>query len=244
MSTTEVTPKCAACGKGGDGLKTCNGCKLVKYCNATCQKAHRPDHKKECKKRAAEQFDEALFKEPQREECDICMLPLPLLASWHTYQECCGKTVCMGCMYADRVENHRLLCPFCRTPDWKTQGEYIERLNKRAEGNDAAAVNVLANTYLKGSRGLPQDNEKANELWLRAGKLGDAMAYNNIGNSYYQGRGVERDLKKAKHYWELAAVGGYVAARHNLGGLERNEGNMSRAMKHWMNAAGAGWEVL
>ena len=57
----EDLSKCAACGKGGNGLKTCNGCKLVKYCNATCQKEHRPRHKKECKKRAAELFDEALF---------------------------------------------------------------------------------------------------------------------------------------------------------------------------------------
>jgi len=48
---------CANCGKGDEDfnkLKTCNACKMVKYCNSSCQRAHRPDHKKECKKRAAE----------------------------------------------------------------------------------------------------------------------------------------------------------------------------------------------
>ena len=45
---------CAACGKGGDHLKACTACHLVKYCNRDCQIAHRPKHKKECRKRAAE----------------------------------------------------------------------------------------------------------------------------------------------------------------------------------------------
>jgi len=48
---------CANCGKGeeeSDNLKTCTACKLVKYCNRDCQIAHRSQHKKACKKRAAE----------------------------------------------------------------------------------------------------------------------------------------------------------------------------------------------
>ena len=52
---------CADCGKNGNDLKACTACKLVKYCDATCQKAHWSKHKKECKKRAAELKDEALF---------------------------------------------------------------------------------------------------------------------------------------------------------------------------------------
>ena len=84
--------------------------------------------------------------------------------------------------------------------------------------------------------------KKANELWLRAGELGNATAYNNIGNSYYRGRGVEKDTKKAIYYSELAAMGGDITARHNVGNLEYNAGNMNRAMKHWMIAAGAGYD--
>ena len=40
MSTFDLMAEeqCAACGKGDDGLKTCNGCKAVKYCDVSCQK--------------------------------------------------------------------------------------------------------------------------------------------------------------------------------------------------------------
>src|SRR5210317_981070 len=106
--------KCAACGKAGDDLKTCNGCKLVKYCNAACKKKHRSKHKKDCKKRAAELHDEALFKDPpERDECPICMLPLPLDVSGTNYQPCCGKKLCLGCIYAAYRVDIRCLCPFC-----------------------------------------------------------------------------------------------------------------------------------
>ena len=88
---------CANCGTGeksaGD-LKACTACKLVKYCNRDCQIAHRPQHKKACKKRAAELHDEALFNEPPpREECPICMLPLPIAMDEQSFKSCCGKTM-------------------------------------------------------------------------------------------------------------------------------------------------------
>ena len=47
------TTKCAACGKGANDdvkLKQCSACKLVAYCNVTCQKAHRKEHKEDCKR--------------------------------------------------------------------------------------------------------------------------------------------------------------------------------------------------
>ena len=34
---------------------------------------------------------------------------------------------------------------------------------------------------------------------------------------YFNGEGVERDMKKAKYYDELAAMGWDVRSRHNLG---------------------------
>ena len=55
---------CANCGRGEENtnsLKACTACHMVKYCNRECQIAHRPQHKKECKKRAAELHDEKLF---------------------------------------------------------------------------------------------------------------------------------------------------------------------------------------
>ena len=52
---------------------------------------------------------------------------------------------------------------------------------------------------------------------------------------------MERDVKKAIHYFELAAMGGYADARYNLGALEKNAGNMDRALRHFMIATGMGY---
>ena len=243
-STDGIDMKCAACDKGGEGLKACNGCKMVKYCNASCQRAHWPKHKKECKKRAAEIHDEALFKQPPpRDECDICMLLLPLNASEQKYQTCCGKVICVGCIHAAFEADDRELCPFCRTPEDASEEEWIERMKKRAKGNDARAIRNLGGYYNRGALGLPQDYNKAMELWLKAGELGCMSSYSSVAAAYYDGEGVEMDMGKAKHYWELAAMGGHVTSRHNLGFAEQEAGNVDRAVKHWMIAARAGHDL-
>jgi hypothetical protein len=65
---------CAECGNdGGVSLKTCKSCKLVKYCNAKCQRNHWPKHKKQCKVRAAELRDEALYKDPPAKEEEVVL---------------------------------------------------------------------------------------------------------------------------------------------------------------------------
>ena len=233
--------KCAACGKDGEGLKECTACKLVNYCNAACKKKHRSKHKKKCKKRVAELYDEALFKQPPpRDECDICMLTLPIVTEEQRYQACCGKMLCMGCIVAAYKEDARQLCPFCRTPNAASDGETVERIKKRVDADDVEAMRNLGVFYYRGLMGNPQDSEKAIELWLRAGELGDTQAYHCVAMAYRDGEGVEMDIEKAKQYYELAAMGGDVDARHNLGVFEENAGSMDRAMKHWMISAGAG----
>ena len=45
-------------------------------------------------------YDEKLFKEPPpREECPLCLLPLPIDIGQSAFHSCCGKTVCNGCIY-------------------------------------------------------------------------------------------------------------------------------------------------
>ena len=187
--------------------------------------------------------DYELFKQPPPEEdCPICLLRLPLLPSGSVYMACCGKVICRGCEYApvyDHLGNKIIeeKCPFCRTPAPYSDEEYKERIQKRVQLDDAEAMFTLGNYYRNGEFGVPQDYAKAFELFVRAGDLGYAEAYNDVGLAYENGHGVEIDKKKANHYYELAAMGGDVYARFNLGCAETRA---DRALKHYTIAAEGG----
>ena len=241
--STNIT-SCANCGKGEESsinLKSCAACKMVKYCSRECQIAHRPQHKKECKKRAKELHDELLFKQPPPlDDCPICFLRMPHLTQVQVYMECCGKVICDGCIHAVKSGEGASLCPFCRTPAPTSDREVIKGYKKRMGSNDADAMCDMGGYYLRGQYGLPQNYAKALELWHRAGKLGHAGSYNNIGVAYELGDGIERDEKKARHYFELAAMVGDVMARNYLGVDEYEAGNKDRALKHFMIAVVGG----
>jgi len=247
MSTDDkdiVLSVCANCGKTGDNLKACTACKLVKYCNRECQIAHRPKHKKECKRRAAELHDEELFKQPPPEEdCPICFQLLPSFRG-SIYKTCCGKVICSGCIHAPVYDNEgnivaEKICPFCRTPGSTSEEVVLDRERNRMEKDDPIAIYNQGCNYHEGACG-PQDNFKALELFHRAGDLGYAGAYLGIGNAYDVGQGVEVDKKKATHYYELAAMKGNALARQNLGREEGMVGNMDRALKHHLIAVRSG----
>ena len=240
------------CGKEegiSSNLKTCVACKLVKYCNRECQVAHRSQHKKECRKRAAELNDEALFKvPPPAEDCPICYLRMPCKVTGRRYFSCCGNMICSGCLHAPVYDNQGNVveenkCPFCRLPIPDLDEETMERDKKRIEANDPIAIHNRGTDYRDGTNGFPQDLNKALELYHRAGELGNPLAYNSIGCTYDQGiiGGAEKqDKKKAKHYYELAAKGGYASARYNLGVDEARAGNMGKSLKHFTIAVGSG----
>ena len=253
----EIMSTCASCGKEGAN-NVCNKCKQVKYCNAVCKKVHKKKHKKECDEHiriatekhneelriAAELHDEALFKEhPPREECPICMQPLPYDEDQVYFESCCGKVICNGCIYAIPMNKGVDLCPYCRTPEAKNDKEIIIRTQKLMDKGNAEAFDMLAGYYTEGDMGLPQDYRKANELYLKAGELGFSGGYFNLGNSYRDGKGVALDMKKARHYYEIAAMNGSIHARNNLGCLEETTGNYHRSMKHLIIAARAGYKL-
>jgi len=234
---------CASCGKEGNSedMNTCNKCKSVKYCNAACKKKHRTKHKKACERRAAELHDKQLFKEPPpREECPICMLTLPINANQSVFKSCCGKTICNGCRFAMFMSEEKDLCAFCRMPPPSSAEESIKRLKNLMDKGNGEAIYNLGGHYDEGTLGLPQDYQKANELYLTGGELGCADAYYNLGISYDNGNGVEVDKKKAKYYYELAAMCGHIKARHNLGCSEGAAGNEQRAYRHMIIAARGG----
>ena len=267
VGMNQINARCADCGvEGGASLKMCKSCKLVKYCNAECQKNHWPTHKKQCKQRAAELRDEALFKDPPpKEECPICFLPMPItiiscsslppatitsvpiydfataneeLASkaMKQYYTCCGKRICRGCMHSFSESGNDDKCPFCNSDRDKTDEEKVEEMMKRVEANDAASIFLLANSYENGLNGVQQDQTRAMELYGRAAELGCSQAHHQLADIYHEGG----DMKKAKFHHEEAAMAGNEVARYNLGCMEVKSRNMVRAVKHWTIAASAG----
>ena len=236
---------CASCGiAGGDDvkLKDCSACKLVKYCGIECQKRHRPKHKKECKKRAAELRDEILFKQPESNhhgDCPICCLPLSLDQDNHLFLACCGKVICFGCDYANAMRElegrlgHK--CPFCRYAMLISDEEGKRILMKRVEANDPASVGQMG--YHRSKAG---DHSGALKYFTKAAELGGVDAHYNLSVMYGEGLGVKKDEKKRVYHLEEAAIGGHAYARHNLGYLEDCRGRMDRAVKHMIIAANMG----
>ena len=237
---------CASCGIAEiDDIKLvpCDDCDLVKYCSDECQKNHWSQHETACKKRAAELRDELLFKQPESThhgDCPICCLPLPIDPQKSTMMMCCSKVICGGCNFADQKREKEMrkiqsTCPFCRETMPETD-EKIDKLRmKRVEMNDPVAMS---------QEGIDQrkkgEYQRAFEYFSKSAELGNTEAHYKLSLMYYHGQGVEKDEGKEIHHTEEAAIGGHPLARYNLGCEEMDNGNIERAVKHWIIAATQG----
>ena len=248
--TGDSADLCANCGKnensegGAVKLKNCNACLLVKYCNVDCQKAHRKQHKKACKQRAAELKDEQLYSQgherPEGDFCSICALPIPLPKSGRAvFNPCCMEQICHGCDVATKKRG-MFDCPFCRTPIPKGDAENMAMIQARAEKKDPEAISHLGSKYFFGFLGLQKDTRKAVDLYTEAAELGSVEALFNLGNMYYHGKGVHKDEAKGTEYHKKAAMQGNVHSRYNLGYYEVGKGGPDRAVEHFMISAKMG----
>ncbi len=238
---------CASCGKAEVDdikLRKCNACKIVKYCSVDCQKNHRPQHKKACKKRVAEICDDKLFTQPDESylgECPICCLPLPLDKTKSSIYSCCCKLICIGCEYANDLREieqglgHK--CPYCREPLPENQEEMDQNYMKRIKANDPVALCQV------GAKGKEEgDYEGAFEYLSKAAELGNADSHFNLSCLYRNGQGVEKDEKREAYHAEEAAIGGHPSARIYLGNHEGRNGRFDRATKHYIIAAKLGYD--
>ncbi len=235
---------CASCGKAAVDdvkLKKC-ACNLVKYCSIDCQKNHRPQHKKACKKRMAEIRDDRLFTLPDEShfgECPICCLPLPIDRDKSVKNTCCSKRICRGCAHANQMreleQGQHPTCPYCREPLPDTDEEIEQNNMKRVKANDPVALcDIGKKCFLKG------DCDGAFQYFTKAAELGEMDAHNMLAMLYRDGAGVEKNKKKEVHHLEEAAIGGHPEARYNLGCYEMINGRIKRGVKHFIIAAKLG----
>ena len=107
---------------------------------------------------------------------------------------------------------------------------------KRVKMNDPAAI--LQEGIKHYNEG---DSRSAIEYLTKAAELGIADAHCKLAIMYRHCEGVEKDDGKFIHHMEEAAIGGHPDARHALGIQEWNKnGNIERAVKHWIIAATQG----
>jgi len=189
-----------------------------------------------------------LFKQPSpKEDCPICFLRLPNEHVKISCQSCCGKMLCAGCIDAHMSTTapaEKNKCPFCRTEQATSYAENIKRYHKRMKANDdVKAMFIIGVCYKRGDYGSPQDGSKALELYSKAAKLGHHGAHYYLAVCYANGDIVEKSMNKSTYHYQLAAIGGHVNARHNLGCLEYGAGNTDLAFKHLMIAANDGFEL-
>ena len=249
MTAKKPAPIAASTGHGSDTvkLKNCTACRLVKYCSVDCQRAHRKQHKKACKKRAAELKDEQLYSQgherPGGEFCPICTLPIQLpMHEYSVFNLCCMKRICNGCAVTAQLKG-LTDCAFCRTPLPEDDAEPLAQLMARVEKRDPEAFYYLGNKYRNGELGLQKDMRKAAELWTEGAELGSISAIFSLGNAYYNAEGVEVDKAKGVQFWTMAAMQGHAQSRYNLGWYEGEKGNYDRAVKHYLISSKLGDKV-
>lgn len=80
---------------------------------------------------------------------------------------------------------------------------------KAANLNYVPAISQLGVMYgSDGSLGVPADQSKATTLFLKAARLGDAQAMDNLGYRYMRGLGVATNLHQAIFWWKRAVATG------------------------------------
>jgi TPR repeat protein len=87
----------------------------------------------------------------------------------------------------------------------------------------------------------PDNYSVAYRRFASRAKNGDAIAQNNLGHMYADGRGVPRDVQKAIYWYNRSAEHGFGPAKVNLGvvylyGLGKLAANKEKAC-HWFKEA-------
>ena len=155
---------------------------------------------------------------PDRKECPICMIPVPVNDSEITFMSCCGKSICNGCIYKHMMNNRinkipadEQKCAFCCQPtNRRTAKDGNKSLKKLMKNNVPEAFIQRGKQYKTGIDAFQSDT-KSMEMYIRAAELGHIKAFDVIASYYEEGIAVGEDVSKAQEFWVVAAKKGSIA---------------------------------
>ena len=220
-------------------------CHSVRYCNKDCQKKHRTQHKKECRRLLAEKkmkkTKQITAKPPQeeeqeqgerkehnatetttndqeeeRDECPICLEMIPKIDAYFTRFVCCGNGLHDHC--AEDLKSTKIgdNCPLCRAKAPTTKKETIKQLRPWVKKKIAWAQALIAGKYDRGE-GVKQSYGTARKYYDLAAQQGNIGSMFNLGKLYHYGFGVEQSYDRAFEYYEQAADLGLADAQFLTG---------------------------
>ena len=181
----------------------------------------------------------------EREECPICMIPLPLTDRDIGFMPCCGKSICIGCDYKhlmteikNRVPDHKKKCAFCCQHEPKNT---IKALKKLMKNNNPDAFMAMSSHYKEGE-GVLQSDTRSLEMRINAAELGLAGAFGQIAYNYMEGIAVEQNMTKAFEFLEVAAKKGSCVAHKYLATVHEKNGDIQKSIEHYKVIASAGYQ--
>ena len=97
-------------------------------------------------------------------------------------------------------------------------GDFLKAIGAEAAAEEET-LGQLGDRYFFGND-VPQDKEKAAEIYAEAGMKGDMNACYSLGYMYDKGDGIDKDRDKAMLWYEKAADLGHEGAQNRLGILK------------------------
>lgn len=101
----------------------------------------------------------------------------------------------------------------------KDRGQTVQWTLKAAEQGLAWAQRNAGYLYRDGEGGLAQDDRLALVWFQKAAAQGDNPSLDELGDIFFYGRGVPKDLRAAADAYRKAATAGHAAAQYSLGNM-------------------------
>jgi len=159
------------------------------------------------------------------------LVPRDAKLAENLFKELCAENFIPACRELARL--------YLDSADKSVKAKAKPLLEKAAAAGDPIAMNLLADHL----RGKDEGDEAAAVEWLRkAAKAGSVEAIAKLAYRYENGKGVEKNQRKAFDYYKMAAKAGLPMAQAKLGdyyafGYANVETDMTEAKKWYARAA-------